>query len=77
MLQSKENVHINVYLCPCTCLVIEKHGQDSKDDAKLRPITCFLEGAIHNIIHDFDDAENVCLLVYDLRILHTYDILVL
>ncbi|CAF0814161.1 unnamed protein product [Adineta ricciae] len=38
--------------------IIEKHGQDSKDDGKLRPITCFLEGAIHNIIHDFDNAEN-------------------
>ena len=68
MLEGKENVHTNVYLCQYVCLVIEKHGRDSKDDTKLRPITCFLEGAIHNIIHNFDDAENVCLPVYKLMI---------
>jgi len=40
-------------------LVIEKHGRDSKDDNKLRPITCFLEGAIENILLHFDEAQNV------------------
>ncbi len=38
---------------------MEKHGQDSKDDAKLRPITCFIEGAIHHILLQIDDAESV------------------
>ncbi|UJR35645.1 hypothetical protein I4U23_028395 [Adineta vaga] len=38
--------------------ITEKHGRDSKDDLKLRPITCFLEGAIHNILLHYDDAQN-------------------
>jgi hypothetical protein len=42
------------------CIVVEKHGRDSKDDSKLRPITCFIEGAIHNILVQVDDAQNVC-----------------
>ncbi|CAF0945390.1 unnamed protein product [Adineta steineri] len=37
---------------------VENHGQDSKDDQKLRPITCFLEGVIHNILYHYDDALN-------------------
>jgi tetratricopeptide (TPR) repeat protein len=38
--------------------IVEKHGRDSKDDSKLRPITCFIEGAIHNILVQVDDAQN-------------------
>jgi len=38
---------------------VENHGQDSKDDNKLRPIVCFIEGAIHNILLHYDDAQNV------------------
>jgi len=41
-------------------IVVENHGQDSKDDNKLRPISCFIEGAIHNILLHIDDAQNVC-----------------
>jgi hypothetical protein len=40
-------------------LVVGGHGQDSKDDTKLRPITCFIEGAIHHILIHIDDAQNV------------------
>jgi hypothetical protein len=47
------------YLVICF-LVVENHGQDSKDDNKLRPISCFIEGAIHNILLHVDDAQNVC-----------------
>jgi hypothetical protein len=39
--------------------VVEKHGQNSKDDTKLRPIVCFLEGAIHHILIHIDNAQNV------------------
>jgi hypothetical protein len=38
---------------------VEKFGQDSNDDSKLRPITCFIEGAIHHILLQIDDAQNV------------------
>lgn len=40
-------------------LVVDKYGQDSKDDSKLRPIVCFIEGAIHHILLHLDDAQNV------------------
>jgi hypothetical protein len=58
MLQSKINFTYK-YLVICF-LVVENHGQDSKDDNKLRPISCFIEGAIHNILLHVDDAQNVC-----------------
>jgi hypothetical protein len=46
--------------------VVEKHGDDPKDDQKLRPITCFMEGAIHNILLHYDDAQNVCFLLTEI-----------
>jgi hypothetical protein len=39
--------------------VIEKHGQNPKDDTKLRPIVCLIEGIIQNILLHFDEAQNV------------------
>ena len=42
-------------------LVIETHGRNPKDDIKLRPIICLIEGAIHNILLNYDDAQNVSL----------------
>ena len=39
--------------------VIERHGENSKDDNKLRPIVCLIEGAIHNILLHSDDAQAV------------------
>lgn len=40
-------------------LAIEMFGRNSKDDNKLRPIICLIEGAIHNILLQYDDAQNV------------------
>ena len=55
-------------------IVVESHGYDSKDDHKLRPINCFIEGAIHNILLHYDDAQNVCFLflIFDNRTLAFY-----
>ncbi|CAF2379540.1 unnamed protein product [Rotaria sp. Silwood2] len=38
--------------------IVESYGQDSKDDNKLRSITCLIEGAIYNILFRHDDAQN-------------------
>lgn len=56
-------------------LVVETHGQDSKDDIKLRPIICFIEGAIHNILIHIDDAQNVCIFSFEFYNSYIYIIL--
>ncbi|CAF4106539.1 unnamed protein product, partial [Rotaria magnacalcarata] len=38
--------------------MVEAYGQDSKDDSKLRSISCLIEGAIHNVLLHYDDAQN-------------------
>ena len=48
-------------------IVVERHGDDPKDDQKLRPITCFLEGAIHNILLHYEEAQNVCFLLAEIN----------
>lgn len=45
-------------------LAMEKHGDHPKDDVRLRPIICFLEGAVHNILQDYNYAQNVEFLIY-------------
>lgn len=51
----------------CSILAMEKHGDHPKDDVKLRPIICFLEGAVHNIFQDYDYAQNVEFLCFSFR----------
>lgn len=56
---------------------MEKHGDHPKDDVKLRPIICFLEGAVHNIFQDYDYAQNVEFLCFSFRFFSYSSLLVL
>ncbi|CAF1287752.1 unnamed protein product [Didymodactylos carnosus] len=38
--------------------IIERFGTDSKDDSRLRPIACLVEGAIQHVLMNLDNAQN-------------------
>ena len=60
MLQGTSSLHSHLSLVTLVFVkVIEKHGQNPKDDTKLRPIVCLIEGIIQNILLHFDEAQNV------------------